>query len=97
MTEYISITCITCAMEGGRGRVLDHQPRQRDLQVHRDRGVPVLSSCAWRAAPPRACPGKLQCAIEMIVEFVDGLVKETFHGQSKLIAPLAITIFGSCS
>jgi F-type H+-transporting ATPase subunit a len=39
-------------------------------------------------------PGKLQCAIEMIVEFVDGLVKETFHGHSKLIAPLAITIFG---
>lgn len=38
-------------------------------------------------------PGKLQCAIEMIVEFVDGLVKETFHGKSRLIAPLAITIF----
>ncbi len=38
-------------------------------------------------------PGKLQCAVEMIVEFVDGLVKETFHGKSKLIAPLAITIF----
>jgi F-type H+-transporting ATPase subunit a len=38
-------------------------------------------------------PGKLQCAIEMIVLFVDGLVKETFHGKSKLIAPLSITIF----
>lgn len=38
-------------------------------------------------------PGKLQCFIEMIVEFVDGLVKDTFHGRSKLIAPLAITIF----
>jgi F-type H+-transporting ATPase subunit a len=38
-------------------------------------------------------PGKLQCAIEMLVEFVDGLVKETFHGKSKLIAPLALTIF----
>lgn len=39
-------------------------------------------------------PGKLQCAIEMVVEMVDGLVKETFHGKSKLIAPLAMTIFG---
>jgi F-type H+-transporting ATPase subunit a len=39
-------------------------------------------------------PGKLQCAIEMVVEFVDGVVKETFHGRSKLIGPLAITIFG---
>jgi F-type H+-transporting ATPase subunit a len=38
-------------------------------------------------------PGKLQCAIELIVEFVDGLVKETFHGDGKLVAPLAITIF----
>ena len=38
-------------------------------------------------------PGKLQCAIEIVVEMVDGLVKETFHGRSKLIAPLAITIF----
>lgn len=38
-------------------------------------------------------PGKLQCAIEMVVQFVDGLVRETFHGNSKIIAPLAITIF----
>jgi F-type H+-transporting ATPase subunit a len=38
-------------------------------------------------------PGKLQCAIEMVVLFVDGLVKETFHGKSKLIAPLLVTIF----
>ena len=38
-------------------------------------------------------PGKLQCFIEMVVSFVDGLVRETFHGQSKFIAPLAITIF----
>lgn len=38
-------------------------------------------------------PGKLQCAVEMIVLFVDGLVKETFHGKSKLIAPVSITIF----
>jgi len=39
-------------------------------------------------------PGKLQSFIEMVVVFVDGLVKETFHGTSKLIAPLAVTIFG---
>ena len=38
-------------------------------------------------------PGKFQCFIEMIVVSVDGLVRETFHGQSKLIAPLALTIF----
>jgi F-type H+-transporting ATPase subunit a len=38
-------------------------------------------------------PGKLQCAIEMVVLFVDDLVKETFHGKSRMIAPLLITIF----
>ncbi len=38
-------------------------------------------------------PGKFQAAVEMVVGFVDGLVRETFHGRSKLIAPLAITIF----
>jgi F-type H+-transporting ATPase subunit a len=38
-------------------------------------------------------PGKFQCAVEMVVEWVDGLVKETFHGRSRLIAPLALTVF----
>ncbi len=38
-------------------------------------------------------PGKLQNFIEMMVEFVDGQVRETYHGTSKLIAPLALTIF----
>lgn len=38
-------------------------------------------------------PGKLQCAVEMIVEFVDDSVKSTFHGKNPLIAPLALTIF----
>ena len=38
-------------------------------------------------------PGKLQCAIEMILSFVDGMVRETFHGRSKLIGPLSLTIF----
>jgi F-type H+-transporting ATPase subunit a len=38
-------------------------------------------------------PGKLQNFIEIIVEFVQGLVKESFHGRSALIAPLALTIF----
>lgn len=31
--------------------------------------------------------------VEMVVEFVDNNVKETFHGKSNLIGPLALTIF----
>lgn len=38
-------------------------------------------------------PGKLQCFIEMIVEFVDTQVRDAFSGAGPLIAPLAITIF----
>jgi F-type H+-transporting ATPase subunit a len=38
-------------------------------------------------------PGKLQTAVELIVGFVDAAVRDTFHGKSKLIAPLALTIF----
>ncbi len=33
-------------------------------------------------------PGKFQTGVEMVVGFVDGLVRETFHGRSKMIAPL---------
>lgn len=38
-------------------------------------------------------PGKLQNFVEILVEFVDTTVKESFHGRSNLIAPLALTIF----
>lgn len=38
-------------------------------------------------------PGGLQNFIEMIVEFVDGNVKDMFHGRNPLVAPLALTIF----
>jgi F-type H+-transporting ATPase subunit a len=38
-------------------------------------------------------PGKTQNFIELVVEFVDGLVRENYHGSSKLIAPLGLTIF----
>ena len=38
-------------------------------------------------------PGLAQNFAEMVIEFVDQQVKDTFHGESKLIAPLALTIF----
>jgi F-type H+-transporting ATPase subunit a len=38
-------------------------------------------------------PSRLQVFIEMIVDFVSTTVKESFHGQSPLIAPLSLTIF----
>ena len=38
-------------------------------------------------------PGKLQAAVELIVEFVDNNVRDSYSGTSKLVAPLALTIF----
>jgi len=43
--------------------------------------------------PEPGVPGKFQCFIEMIVEFVDENVKDTMHVKNPLIAPLALTIF----
>jgi len=38
-------------------------------------------------------PSGMQNFIEMVVDFVDGQVKEVFHGENKLVAPMALTIF----
>ena len=38
-------------------------------------------------------PGRFQAVVEIIVDFVDSSVKDTFHGKSRLIAPLGLTIF----
>jgi F-type H+-transporting ATPase subunit a len=38
-------------------------------------------------------PGRLQNFVELLIEFVATQVHETYHGKSKLIAPLALTIF----
>lgn len=38
-------------------------------------------------------PGKWQNFVELIVDFVDEQVRDSFHGSSKLIAPMALTIF----
>ncbi len=49
----------------------------------------------WRAARKSSVgkPTRFQAFVEIIVEFVDSAVKDTFHGKSRLIAPLGLTIF----
>jgi len=56
----------------------------------------VLFGGAFYIAARRATtgvPGRFQLFVEVLVSFVDGQVRDTFHGTSKLIAPLALTIF----
>lgn len=38
-------------------------------------------------------PGRLQLFVESLIELVDTQVKEVFHAKSKVVAPLALTIF----
>lgn len=38
-------------------------------------------------------PGKWQNFVELCLESVDGMVKESFHGKNRLVGPLALTIF----
>jgi F-type H+-transporting ATPase subunit a len=55
----------------------------------------VFGGSFWLAARTATAgvPGKFQNFVELLVEFVDTQVKDTFHGTSRLIAPLALTIF----
>ena len=48
---------------------------------------------AARKASASGVPRGFQSFVETVVEFVDSQVRDTFHGTSKIIAPLALTIF----
>lgn len=51
----------------------------------------VFGIAARRATP--GVPGKFQAGIEILIEKTAGVVEETYHGHSKLVAPFAVTIF----
>jgi len=55
----------------------------------------TFSFLFWRVAKKSSTgkPTKWQAFVEIVVEIVDGSVKDTFHGKSRLIAPLALTVF----
>jgi F-type H+-transporting ATPase subunit a len=93
MTEYIKHHLTHLTVNQGHGTF---------WQIHLDSvvfklSIALLFVIVFLTTSRRATsgvPGKFQTAVEMVVEFVDGLVKETFHGKSRLIGPLAITIAG---
>jgi F-type H+-transporting ATPase subunit a len=55
----------------------------------------VFAGSFWFATrkATAGAPRGFQSFIELVVEFVDGTVRDSYHGTSKLIAPLALTIF----
>ncbi|MDE2624071.1 MAG: F0F1 ATP synthase subunit A [Betaproteobacteria bacterium] len=57
-------------------------------------GLLVVGLFAWVARKATSgVPGKLQAAVEMIFEMVQSQVRDTFHGDSGAVGPLALTIF----
>lgn len=59
-------------------------------------GLGLLFVLLFRAVAKRATasePGGMQNFVEMVVEFTDSQVRDIFHGKSRLVAPLALTIF----
>ena len=55
----------------------------------------VMVFMFWVAVrkPTAGVPGKWQAFVEICLEFVHAQVKDTYHGKSKLVTPIAITIF----
>jgi F-type H+-transporting ATPase subunit a len=57
-------------------------------------GIVVFGLMAWAARNATAgVPGKFQAFVEIVVGMVDQQVRDTFHGKSELVTPLAITVF----
>ena len=59
-------------------------------------GLGILFCWLFRRVAKKAetgVPSGMVNAFEMIIEFVDNTVRDTFHGRNKLVAPLALTIF----
>ncbi len=59
-------------------------------------GLGIIFCWLFRSVAKKAeagVPSGMVNAFEMIISFVDNTVKDTFHGQNKLVAPLALTIF----
>jgi F-type H+-transporting ATPase subunit a len=91
---------------GGLNEYIQHHLQQNTIEVfggafHIDTWavslVLGLIFIAWFAFFARKAtsgvPSKGQAFVELILEFIDGQVKDSFHGDRRSITPLALTIF----
>lgn len=56
-------------------------------------GIFFLSVLYFSISKNADVPSKLQNLVEIIYVFVNGQVKDIYHGKSELVGPLALTIF----
>ncbi|MFZ5656397.1 MAG: F0F1 ATP synthase subunit A [Pseudomonadota bacterium] len=91
---------------GGLNEYIQHHLTQNTIQLggggfHIDTwvvslvlGLIFIAWFGWAARRATAgVPSKGQAFVELILEFIDGQVKDTFHGDRRSITPLALTIF----
>lgn len=94
------------APEGGLNEYIQHHIHFNDVEVfgrnfHLDSWIMGLLIGAvffiwfYRAArkATSGVPSKGQAFVELIIEFVDGQVKDLFHGDRSFLAPLGLTVF----
>ena len=59
-------------------------------------GLGIIFCWMFRRAAVRATTGVptgVLNFVELVIEFIDSTVKDSFHGKNKMVAPLALTIF----
>jgi F-type H+-transporting ATPase subunit a len=91
-TEYINHHMTQLTLEN---------PGNSSLNLHLDTlffgvvlGLVFIGLFGWVARKATSgVPGRLQSFIEMVIELVNEQVNSAFHLKSKLVAPLALTIF----
>jgi F-type H+-transporting ATPase subunit a len=78
-----------------------HTSKEQFWAVHVDSVTVSLALgvlfCLWFWLKARKAtagvPGKGQAFVELVLEFVDGQVKDVFHGDRRVLGPLALTVF----
>jgi F-type H+-transporting ATPase subunit a len=100
---------MTIEAPGGLSEYITHHLEQFSLHlggadfwtVHLDSiGMSLLLgilASAWLFVRARRAtsgvPSRGQAFVELLVDFVDGQVKDVFHGDRRLLSPLALTVF----
>src|SRR3546814_12342554 len=91
LTEYI---------QNHLAHLTPHASKEGFWAVHIDSVTVSLALgmlfCLWFWLKARKAtagvPGKGQAFVEIVLEFVDGQVKDVFHGDRRVLGPLALTV-----
>ena len=95
----------TEAKTGGLNEYIQHHLQHNVLQIGNGFNIDTwvvsfllgLLFVAWFGLAARKAtagvPSKGQAFVELIVEFIDGQVRDVFHGDRRTVTPLALTIF----